>query len=1013
MKTFLNQSAGKFTLLLLAILCAAISHAQINYTLAASAGTYTANTGGTTIIGADKDDSLSTTQNIGFTFTYGCTTYTQFKASSNGFISMGAAASDFKYVNTLATTGQGPLLAPLWDDLKTNSTTGNVNFALSGSAPNRVLTVEWLNMKWNYQASAASMSFQVKLYETTNVIEFIYRRESTTLNNPTASIGINGGSNATDYYSLNGTGTAPALAYGIETYDLNSQPASNQVYRFTPGSQVYVSSTVAQASTASISKCEAAQPVIAVQVVASGCNSVQSLTQLQFNMTGSSIPGTNTNDVSKIHIYYTGNSPVFASGNEFVSGGINPATGTITANGSQALFNGTNYFWITYDINSTTATTANVVDAQCTQITVAGVNRVPSVTNPAGTRAIANCTVAPGSTQSNLAFWVKANSGTSSTANAAAITSWGDQSGNGRNATSAATATSPVYYDNSTNNINFNPVVDFDDASTDFMDITSGGILSSGNNPYSVYAVIKPGTNNATKPGKFLFSGIFDAAGNTFNSFDIRSGYAINDSWDLNDLIVGSLWTPSYPSLATFDFNTAQREMFIAGASAGTKAGYSRNSPDLFNALGCQRAATNKEYYDGSIAEIISYSNTSHSATTRNKIETYLALKYGVTLSHNYLSSVGTTVWDRAVNAAYNYNITGIARDDNSALSQKQSKSTSVVPDILTLYVGPAKQVNQVNNTGTFGAGDRSFFIAANNNDPYMYTGAVTEVPAGICCRLRREWLSQKSNFTNTDLKLEFDFNIITPGYTPLNIADLRLLVDNDGNFTNATILGSPTVSFTVAASIVTVTVAAANFTSTPYFTLASVSASTPLPVRFVKLGANCQGNMAQINWTADNETNMDRYTVERSADGKNFTAMADVKSSAVASMQQTYNYTDASPLTGTSYYRVKTTDRSNAIGYSPVITFIDCGTNAVRLATNAVSGESELFLQLSKNAQVDIELFDVLGRRYTIAGVTGKQSMLQGTYHLPVTNNNMKAGIYLFSVTINGSKTVYRVIKQ
>jgi hypothetical protein len=1019
MKTVLNQNAGKFIVLLLAILCAAISHAQINYTFAASAGTYTANTGGTMIIGADKDDSLSTVQNIGFAFTYGCTTYTQFKASSNGFISMGAAASDFKYENTLATTGQGPILAPLWDDLKTN-TNGNVNFVLSGSAPNRVLTVEWLNMKWNYQATAASMSFQVKLYETTNVIEFIYRRESTTLNNPTASIGINGGSNATDYYSLNGTGTAPASVYGIEKYDLNSQPASNQLYRFTPGNQVYVSGTVAQASTASISKCEAAQPVIAVQVVASGCNSVISLTQLQFNMTGSTIAGTNTNDVNKIHIYYTGNSPVpvLAAGNEFVSGGINPAAGTITANGSQTLLNGTNYFWIAYDINTPTATNGNVVDAQCTQITVGGVNRVPTVTNPTGTRAIANCTVAPGSTQSNLAFWVKANSGTSSTTNATALTTWNDQSGNGRNATSTVTATSPLYYDNSTNNINFNPVVDFDDAAqavatADFMDITAGGILSSGNNPYTVYAVIKPGTSNVTRPGKFLFSGVFDAAGNTFNSFDIRSGYAFNDSWDLNDLIIGNKWTPNYPSLATFDFNTAQREMFIAGASSGTKAGNDRNSPDLFNALGCQRAATNKEFFDGSIGEIISYSNTSHSTTTRNKIETYLAIKYGVTLSHNYLSSIGTTIWDRAVNAAYNYNITGIGRDDNSALSQKQSKSTSVVPDILTLYVGPTKQVNQVNNTGTFSSGDRSFFIAANNNDLYMFGGAATEIPAGICCRLRREWLSQKSNFTNTDLKLEFDFNLITPGYIPLNAADLRLLVDNDGDFTNATILGSPAISISVVASVVTVTVSAANFTSTPYFTLASVSANTPLPVRFVQLDANCKNNTAQITWATDAEINMDYYTVERSDDGKNFLAMATVKSKSTATVQQLYNYTDVSPLPGTSYYRLKTTDRSGATGYSTVMTFVDCGTDVVRLTTNTASGESELLLQLSKNEQVDIELFDVLGRRYTMAGVTGKQSMIQETYHLPVTNSNLKSGIYLLSVTINGNKKVYRIIKQ
>lgn len=1011
-----NPYRGKVILLLITVFASLVTRAQLNYTFGAATGTYTTNTGATTIIAADKDDEIATAQDIGFTFTYGCNVYTKFMACSNGFISLGTTLAQTMVTNSLATVGQGPIIAPLWDDLATNSN-GNVNFVLSGTAPNRVLTIEWLNMKWDFQATNDVISFQVKLYETTNNIEFIYKTGTLTPNSASASIGINGGTGATDFFSLNGTTTGPTAAYGTETSNLSTRPATNQLYRFTPNNQTYVSSSTVQTSTA-VSKCEVAQGVIGVQVVANGCNSPLNLTQLQFNMTGSTIAGTNTNDVSRIHIYYTGNSSVFVANNEYVSGGINPATGTITANGSQTLLNGPNYFWIAYDMNATTATTGNVVDAQCTRITVGGVNRVPSVTSPTGTRAIANCAIAPGSTQSNLAFWIKANAGTSSATNATAITSWNDQSGNARNATSAAAATSPVYYNNSTNNINFNPVVNFDAAAqsvaaADFMDITSNGILSSGNNPYSVYAVIKPGTGNQSTPGKFLFSGIFDAAGNTFNSFDIRSNNAFNDSWCLNDLIVTNQWTPSYPSLATYDFNSVQRQLFISGTSTGTKIGNTRNSPDLNSALGCQRAVSpNKEFFDGSIAEIISYTNTSHSVTTRNKVETYLALKYGVTLSHNYLSSVGTTVWDRSVNAAYNTNITGIARDDNSALNQKQSKSTSLSADILTLYIGTAKQVNQASNNGTFTSGDRSFFIAANNNDPYFYTGTESEKPPGICCRLRREWLSQKSNFTNTDLKLEFDFNIITPGYAPLNMADLRLLVDADGDFSNATILGSPTVTISVVSSVVTVTVAASNFTSTPYFTLASVSTLTPLPVRFVKLAANCQGNSAQIIWTADNEVNMDRYTVERSADGKSFTALADVKSSAGASLQQTYKWTDISPLPGTSYYRLKATNSVYATGYSPIMTFVDCGTEVVRLATNAASGESELFLQLSQNAPVEITLFDVMGRRYAVAGITGQQSIAQGTYHLPVTNS-LKTGIYLLSVTINGNRKLFRLVKQ
>ncbi len=52
----------------------------------------------------------------------------------------------------------------------------------------------------------------------------------------------------------------------------------------------------------------------------------------------------------------------------------------------------------------------------------------------------------------------------------------------------------------------------------------------------------------------------------------------------------------------------------------------------------------------------------SHGTTTREKVESYLAIKYGITLPHNYLASNNTVVWNRATNAAYNNNIIGIGQ---------------------------------------------------------------------------------------------------------------------------------------------------------------------------------------------------------------------------------------------------------------------------------------------------------------------------------------------------------------
>ncbi len=1013
MRTVLSRCCNK--LLLAAVvfcLSAPLVNAQLNYSYALLTTPYSANSGGTVIVPASTDDGTSTVQNIGFSFSYNCNTYTQFMVSSNGWMVLGNGMTSSLYTNALGTTGQGPILAPLWDDMATAST-GNVNYVLSGAAPNRVLTIEWVNMLWNYAASGPVMSYEVKLYETSNIVDFVYFRvPSGSINSGSASIGISSGTSATDFYSVDAA--LAGATYGVETNNINVRPTGNRTCRWTPVNMAFTSSTTVQASTATISKCSMNQPVLGVQVVTSGCTSPMSVTQFQVNMTGSTIPGTSTNDVTAIHIYYTGTSSAFSAVNEFVIGGTTPAAGTITINGAQTLTAGTNYFWIAYDINGVSATVGNLLDGQCTKLTAGGVARTPTVTNPAGTRTIGVCTGAPGGIATGMAFWVKTTAGTSTTVDGTALATWSDQSGNSRNAVAPTGPNSPTYHDNSANNINFNPVVDFNDAAQNpanasYMDIASNGILTPGDNPYTVYAVIKPGADNLITPGKFLFSG---ASGiNNFNAFDVRSGNAFNDSWDLDDLRINNTWTVNYPSLATFNYNASQREMFIAGGSVGTVAGTGRTSSDLNSALGCQRAtAPIIEFYQGSIAEIVTYPGVSHSTATRNEIESYLGIKYGVTLLHNYLSGTGTTVWDLAKDPAYNTNITGIARDDNSALSQKQSKSTSVTQDMLTVYIGPSKTANQAANTGSFTAGDKSFFIAANNNAPYMYSGGTgSEKPPGICCRLQREWLSQQSNFTNTDLKLEFDFSVITPGYTSLNTANLRLLVDADGDFTNATILNTPTITINVATSVVTITVPASSLLATPYFTLASVSTATLLPVQLSGFKGACKNNVVQLDWTKESGSD-NSFTVERGSDGSNFSPIGTLQSNTPA--PQAYTWSDPSPLAGNSYYRLKITPVDGPVVYSAVVNVSGCSHDNLQVATDPVTGLSTLLVQLQQDAKVDISLNDMLGRQLDLSGLTGHHVLQQGYYRLPVTGGILARGVYVLTVSVNGNRNVFRVIQ-
>jgi hypothetical protein len=213
-----------------------MSYAQVSsYVFTASSGTYTPLVGGTaTSLTASADDAISTAFNIGFNFTYNNVTYTQVMACSNGPLLFGTGRTQ-SATNNLATTtsSQRPGVAALWDDLLCNS---GVTYQLSGSSPYRVLTVEWANMRWNYQAAGGVISFQVKLYETTNKIEFIYDQGATAYNAGTtggASIGIMG-TTSTDFISLQDTTAAPATSTTTSKNNINGKPASGQIYAFEP-----------------------------------------------------------------------------------------------------------------------------------------------------------------------------------------------------------------------------------------------------------------------------------------------------------------------------------------------------------------------------------------------------------------------------------------------------------------------------------------------------------------------------------------------------------------------------------------------------------------------------------------------------------------------------------------------------------------------------------------------------------------------------------------------------------
>ncbi|HBF89411.1 MAG TPA: hypothetical protein DDX39_12285 [Bacteroidales bacterium] len=144
----------------------------------------------------------------------------------------------------------------------------------------------------------------------------------------------------------------------------------------------YVSSTTTQNNTTDVTAGTTNQEVIGIQIVTENSDEPISATSFSLNTTGTS----NVADIYDAKLYYTSTSSSFALTNQFGSTVASPS-GVFSFNGTQTLAEGANYFWLAYSVRST-ATNNNVIDAQCTSITVDGSSESPSVSAPIGSRSI-------------------------------------------------------------------------------------------------------------------------------------------------------------------------------------------------------------------------------------------------------------------------------------------------------------------------------------------------------------------------------------------------------------------------------------------------------------------------------------------------------------------------------------------------------------------------------------------------------------------------------------------------
>lgn len=172
------------------------------------------------------------------------------------------------------------------------------------------------------------------------------------------------------------------------------------------------------------------------------------------------------------------------------------------------------------------------------------------------------------------------------------------------------------------------------------------------------------------------------------------------------------------------------------------------------------------------------------------------------------------------------------------------------------------------------------------------------------------------------------------------------------------------------------------------------------LPVKLISFDGKNTDSGNELNWTTAVEISNDYFDVERSADGRTFESIGRVDGNGNSTVLTHYQFIDAGPLEGVSYYRLHQVDFDKAFENSPIISVKNSKSmdNAISIDVfpNPISSGTNRF-EVRGIDHCSLIIYNSLGE--TIAT---QEIQDNGTIDLSIWRSRL-AGVYYINV-IKGS---------
>jgi hypothetical protein len=185
-----------------------------------------------------------------------------------------------------------------------------------------------------------------------------------------------------------------------------------------------------------------------------------------------------------------------------------------------------------------------------------------------------------------------------------------------------------------------------------------------------------------------------------------------------------------------------------------------------------------------------------------------------------------------------------------------------------------------------------------------------------------------------------------------------------------------------------------------------TVTITESLPVTLISFSVATESGVVLLNWSTSDETNSDRFEIQRSANGKNWSKIGSVASHGESSIMRNYAFTDKNPMSGENLYRLKMIDLDETFSFSTIRAVHFQGIKNAEPISFLYPNPSSDKVFLADASAMDLQsvtIVDMSGRDLITTNKFSEgidvQSLPTGAYMLRITKKDEQAITHKFMI--------------